>query len=107
MAVLSIALGTVVFGLGLWGGIKLVDQGNEHNSLLLAGILGLFFSTFGYAAGMLFFLLPVVALGMLLLKFYQLEIMQTIVVMVIMFLLNVAVSYVVKALLTALGMATG
>lgn len=90
---LSILLGALVFALGLWGGIKIVEPSNKRNSPIMAAILGFVFSVFGYYGGLLIVFLPLFALIMLLVRFYELPPVQIVIVIVFMVGLNFAVSY--------------
>ena len=91
--VLLLLIGALVFALGLWGGIKIVEPSNKRNSPILAVILGLFFSVFGYYGGLLIIFLPLLALVTLLVRFYELPPVQIVIVIVFMVGLNFAVSY--------------
>lgn len=91
--VIALLLGALVFALGLWGGIKIIDPSNTRNSPTLAAVLGLFFSVFGYYGGLIVVFLPLLALIMLLSRFYDLPPIQVVMVIVFMVGLNIAVSF--------------
>ena len=101
--VLSIVISAVIFTFGLWGSVKLVGGYSSNNTLMAAAIFGVIFSLFGTFAGP-FSLIILVALFLLLMRYYELGVVQSIIVIVLMGVFNLAVGFGLAFAFAALGL---
>ena len=102
---ISIVIGTLIFTFGLWLSVKIVGGSEGQNKLSTAAIFGVLFSTFGAFAGP-FALIVLFGLFLLLLRYYELGILQAILVVVLMTVFSFAVNFALAMLFVALGLAS-
>jgi hypothetical protein len=100
---ISILISTVLSGLVLWLSIKIVERHNPANTLLTAMLLGLGFSIFGSFCFGPLLILPLVALLLLLVRFYDLGIGKSLLVVVLIGALKLALGLVMASALMAVG----
>ena len=98
MYLIQVLVGAVVFGLTLWGGIKLVDRYNTHNSIPLALIIGVVFAAMAPMFGAVLIVLPLIALLYLLINFFNLGLLQSLAVFIAMGAMNLALGEVIRLL---------
>jgi len=101
--VLSIVISAVIFTFGLWGSIKVVGGYPSKNTLMSAAVFGIIFSLFGTFAGS-FSLIILVALFLLLMRYYELGVVQSIIVIVLMAVFNLAIGFGLAFLFAAVGL---
>ena len=100
----SILISTLLSAFVLWLSIKIVDRYNSSNSFGLALILGLGFSIFGsFCIGPLM-VLPLVALLFLLIRFYDLGLGKSLLVVLLIGALKLGIGLVLASTLAALGL---
>jgi len=103
--VVSILISTLLSAFVLWLSIKIVDGHNPANTFVLALILGLGFSVFGsFCIGPLM-ILPLVALLMLLVRFYELGLGKSLLVVLLIGALKLGIGLVLGSVLMAVGLA--
>jgi len=73
----------MLYGIGLWGSIKLLDHYNTRNSLAMALAVGLLFALIVPWLGLLFSVLPLMGLLFLLVFYYQLGYLHAFLVIVL------------------------
>lgn len=103
MELVTFILGTLIFAALLWGGIKLVDRYNSRNSIAVAVIIGAFFGFAAPALGFFFMALPLIALMYLLVAYYDLGLIRSIIVVVAMIAGNLALAEITGAIARAVG----
>ncbi len=102
--VVSILISTLISAFVLWLSIKIVDRYNSSNTFGLALILGLGFSIFGsFCIGPLV-ILPLVALLFLLIRFYDLGLGKSLLVVLLIGALKVGIGLVLATAMTGLGL---
>jgi hypothetical protein len=69
---LQIALGTLLYGFGLWGAIKIIDRYNTTNSLALAMVIGAVLAVVMPVFGLVFVAMPLAGLLFVLVFAYDL-----------------------------------
>lgn len=99
---IAVILGTLLFTFGLWFGVKLVGGSPTTNKLTTAAFFGVLFAFFGALAGPFLGLLFLFALFLLLQRYYDLGIIQSILVIVIMGVFNFAAAYGVSLVASAI-----
>lgn len=102
MEIISIVLGALIFAGTLWGSIKLLERYNPRNSFGLAAFIGVIFALVAPALGLFLFILPLVALGYLLVNFYELGILKSLGVIGLMIGANILLSEMAVSLARAL-----
>lgn len=100
---ISILISTVLSGFVLWLSIKIVERHNPANTLLTAMLLGLGFSIFGSFCFGPLLILPLVALLLLLVRFYDLGIGKSLLVVLLIGALKLALGLVMASALMAVG----
>jgi len=100
MAFINFVIGALLFGLAMWGGIKILDRYNSRNSLALAGVIGAVFSLAAPVFG-IFMVLPLVALLYLLVSYYDLGLLRSFGVVGIMYGSLIALGLIVQQLTIA------
>jgi hypothetical protein len=98
MAIITTIIGALLFGLTLWGSIKLFDRYNSRNSLAVAAIIGGFFGFAAPALGLIFLFLPLIALMYLLVQYYELGLIRSVAVIGAMVAANIALSEIIAAI---------
>jgi len=102
--VVQILISTLLSALVLWLSIKIVERHNEANSFPVALIIGLVFSVFGSFCSGPLIILPLVAMMFILLRFYELGLIKSVIVVILMGALNVAIGLVLGTFLATLGL---
>jgi len=92
MEIISIVLGAAIFGSTLWGSIKLLERYNPRNTWGMAAFIGLVFGLTAPALGLVLVLLPLVALGYLLVNYYELGLLKSLGVIGLMLGANIALA---------------
>jgi hypothetical protein len=93
---LALIFRILLFTALIWGSIKAVDPDNTKNkwstALIIAAVLSLISALFG---GLLF-ILPLVAYFLILVKYYDLGLLQALISVVIMFAISFAIGWVLS-----------
>lgn len=89
---LEVALGILFFSATFWTSLHLLDTDNPKNTFGLALIVGTVMSVFGSMMGPFFFLLPLVALLQLLVRYYDLGMLRSFGVVFLMFALQFGIA---------------
>ncbi len=79
----AICVSTVLYGMGLWGSVKILDRYNTRNSMVVALVVGLLFALIMPWMGLLFAVLPLMGLLFLLVFYYQLGYLHAFLVIVL------------------------
>lgn len=101
--VIGIVISSVVFTFSLWLSVKVLGGSESANKLGTAAVVGVLFSTFAAFVPIAFGLLPLVALFLILLRWYDLGVLRSIGVIVLMGLLQFLAGLLLAAAEEALG----
>lgn len=88
----ELILGILFFTATFWISLQLIDTNNPRNTLGTAALIGTVMAVFGSMVGPFFALLPLVCLLQLLVRYYDLGILQSFAVVGMMFVLNLGLS---------------
>ena len=103
--VLSFILGAACFAIALRLAVAILDRGNSSNTWGAALLFGAIFALpAALGVGVLFGLIPLVALLLILIRFYDLGIGRSLLVVILMGVLNFAMALMLAPLLLALGL---
>ena len=102
--VAQILISTLLSAFVLWLSIKIVERYNDANTFPVALVIGLVFSVFGSFCSGPLIILPLVAMMFILLRFYELGLLKSLLVVVLIGALNIGIGLVLGALLAATGL---
>lgn len=91
---LEFIFGIFIFTVTFWTSLQLIDSDNPKNTIGTAALIGTVMSVFGSMMGPFFVLLPLICLLQLLVRYYDLGILQSFGVVFMMFALNVGASFI-------------
>lgn len=101
--VISFVLGTLFFAIGLKVSLMLLDNGNFRNTWGAAGLYGAIFALpAALGTGIFFGLLPLIALLFLLIRYYEVGLLRSFLVVILMGLINTGLAMIVAPLLAGL-----
>lgn len=85
---LEVILGIFIFTATFWTSLQIIDNDNPKNTIGTAAVIGTVMSVFGAMMGPFFVILPLICLLQLLVRYYDLGILQSFGVVFVMFALN-------------------
>ena len=99
MIFIVFVLTTLQFAAVFYYTIRVIDPENDKNSFVIALIIGFIYSLAGSVGGFFFGLLPLVALVMILTNYYDFELREAIVVIVVLIVANLIFSWILESIL--------
>jgi hypothetical protein len=100
MSILTLIIGAAIFATALWGSLAILDRGNSRNNIGTAAVLGLVFSIpsalgFGLLSG----IIPLIALLLVLVQYYDIGLIRSLLVVLLMAVLSYVMAILVAPLL--------
>jgi len=92
-------LGTLQFAAVFYYSIKLIDPDNDKNNIIIALVVGFVYNFIGSIGGLLLGILPLVAMIMILMNYYDLELTQTIIVIAVLIATNLIFNWILESIL--------
>jgi protein-S-isoprenylcysteine O-methyltransferase Ste14 len=89
---LELIFGIFIFTVTFWTSLQIIDHDNPKNTIGTAAVIGTVMAVFGAMVGPFLVLLPLVCLLQLLVRYYDLGILQSFGVVFVMFALNFGAS---------------
>ena len=96
---IAFVLSALLFAVVLYYAIKLIDPENTKNNFKLALIIAAIYSIFGSIGGLFLGIIPLVALVLFLMNYYELETREIIIVIVTLIISNLIVSRILESVL--------
>lgn len=92
-------LGTLQFAAVFYYAIKLIDPDNDKNNIIIALGIGLIYNLIGSIGGLLLGIIPLVAMVMILMNYFDLELTQTIIVIAVLIVANLIFNWILESIL--------
>jgi hypothetical protein len=100
---IAFVLGALFFAIGLKVSLMVLDNGNTRNTWGAAGLYGAIFALpAALGTGLFFGLIPLIALLFLLIRFYEVGLLRSFLVVILMGLINTGLALLVTPLLAGL-----
>lgn len=92
-------LGTLQFAAVFYYTIKLIDPDNDKNNIIIALVIGFVYNLIGSIGGLLLGIIPLVAMVLILMNYYDLELTQAIIVIAILIVTNLIFNWILETVL--------
>ncbi len=90
-------LGTLQFAAVFYYTIKLIDPDNDKNNIIIALGIGFVYNFIGSIGGLLLGIIPLVAMVLILMNYYDLELTQTIIVVAVLIVTNLIFNWILES----------
>lgn len=90
-------LGTLQFAAVFYYTIKLIDPDNDKNNIIIALVIGFVYNLIGSIGGLLLGIIPLVAMVLILMNYYDLELTQAIIVIAILIVTNLIFNWILES----------